>query len=486
MQYTGKLYFAFLIAVFYGYWLLPGRGRWRVAWLAVASYLLYCLGGYLAVSILFGISTINFIATRLMTDQGPRIRKTLLITSLALDLGLLGLFKYWNFLIDSSSGWLGSTGAPFERLHLNLLVPIGISFFIFQSIGYVVDVYRNDGPQATTFLEYLLFISFFPVIAAGPILRGRQLLPQLRGPRRFSADQGGRALFLITLGLIKKIAIADYLSANVVDRVFDFPGRFSSLEVLVAVYAYALQIYLDFSGYSDIAIGSAMLLGFELPENFNAPYRAQNVAEFWRRWHITFSTWLRDYVFFTIAGKRARNHWVLYGGLIVTMVLGGLWHGAGYTFLVWGILHGIGLAVYHGYADLRRRYLRSRTTRPAGSQVRRPLLARCKSAAAVFLTFHFVCLTWVFFRADSIGQAADMLRQVGKSTWSAANLSGAVLLLTAIGFAAHWSPRRLAETVSGRFSRLPAPVQAVLLFGIGMGLYYAASTDVAPFIYSRF
>jgi D-alanyl-lipoteichoic acid acyltransferase DltB (MBOAT superfamily) len=486
MQYTGKIYFAFLIAVFYGYWVLPHRGRWRVAWLALASYVLYGLGGYIAVSILFGVSATNFIATRMMAGRNAGMRKALLITSLSIDLGVLALFKYWNFLVDSSSGWLGSTRLEFERLHLNLLAPVGISFFIFQSIGYVVDVYRKDGPPAASFLEYLLFISFFPVIAAGPILRGRQLLPQFKEPRRFSASQGGKALFLITLGLIKKIAIADYLSANIVDRVFDFPGRFSSLEVLVAVYCYALQIYLDFSGYSDIAIGSAMLLGFELPENFNAPYRARNVAEFWRRWHITFSTWLRDYVFFSIAGKRVRSRWMLYGGLIVTMLLGGLWHGAGYTFLVWGILHGLGLAVYHGYTDLRRWYVRTRNGRTAGIRVESTLGRRFKSFAAVILTFHFICLTWIFFRAVSIGEAAELLRQAGKLTWGTANLTGAVLVIAAIGFLAHWSPRALFDNVCKGFARLPAPVQATLLFGIGMGLYYAASTDVAPFIYSRF
>jgi D-alanyl-lipoteichoic acid acyltransferase DltB (MBOAT superfamily) len=501
MQYTGTLYFAFLIAVFYCYWLLPEQGRGRTAWLAFASCALYCLSGYAAVIVLFGVSGANFIAARLMTGRNPRVRKALLLSSLGIDLGVLGLFKYWNFFLDSSAGWRGTTGVAIERLHLNVLAPIGISFFIFQSIGYVVDVYRadvhsvdvisvdvysHDGPPAASFAEYLLFISFFPVVAAGPIPRGRQLLPQFREPRKFSADQGGRALFLIALGLIKKIAIADYLSANIVDRVFDFPGRFSSLEVLVAVYAYALEIYLDFSGYSDIAIGSAMLLGFELPENFNAPYRARNLAEFWRRWHITFSTWLRDYVFFTIAGKRVRNRWILYAGLIVTMLLGGLWHGAGYTFLVWGILHGLGLAAYHGWADLRRWYLRKRAGASSRIQLGRSLAARCKSAASVILTFHFVCLTWVFFRADSIGQAVDLLRQTGKLTRGTANLTGGVILLAAIGFIAHWSPRALVDRACSGFSKLPAPIQATLLFAIGMGLYYAASTDVAPFIYSRF
>src|SRR5262245_54302257 len=213
MQYTGKLYFAFLIVVFYCYWLLPDRARWRTAFLTIASYLLYCLGGAVAVSILFLVSALNFIATRLMIDRRPGIRKLMLAASLSIDLGLLGVFKYWNFLVDSTPGWLAPAGTPVERLHLSLLAPVGISFFIFQSVGYVIDVYREDCRPADSFLDYLLFISFFPVIAAGPILRGRQFLPQLKRRLHLGADQGGRALFLILLGLIKKIAIADYLGA---------------------------------------------------------------------------------------------------------------------------------------------------------------------------------------------------------------------------------------------------------------------------------
>jgi len=485
MQYTGKLYFAFLIAVFYCYWFLPDRRRWRVGFLAIASSLLYAAGGVLPLSVLLGVAATNFTASRLMAGLDGRRRKLVLVGALSVDLGLLGLFKYWNLVVDSYPEWLLPGSVPLQRLHLGVIAPIGISFFVIQAVGYVIDVYRKDCLPAAGFVDFLLFISFFPVIAAGPILRGRQLLPQLRGPIEAGVDRGGRALFLILLGLIKKIAIADYLSINLVDRVFDFPGRFSSLEVLVAVYAYALQIYLDFSGYSDIAIGSALLLGFELPENFNAPYRARNVAEFWRRWHITFSTWLRDYVFFAIAGGRARNRWMLYTGLIVTMVLGGIWHGAGGTFLAWGLLHGVGLAVYHCYADLRRAHLRGRTTNE-GDKSQSLMLWRFKSTLAVFLTFHFVCLTWIFFRADSIAQATELLRQIGKLSLSTANLTSAVAGLVAIGFLAHWAPRRVVETASRGFANLPAPAQAAVLFGIGMGLYYVANTDVAPFIYSRF
>jgi D-alanyl-lipoteichoic acid acyltransferase DltB (MBOAT superfamily) len=354
----------------------------------------------------------------------------------------------------------------------------------------VVDVYRGDAEPAISYLDYLAFVSFFPTIVAGPILRARDLLPQLRSRIRLDADCGGRALFLIAIGLIKKIAIADYLSANLVDRVFDFPERFSSLEALAAVYAYALQIYADFSGYSDIAIGSALLLGFRLPENFDAPYRARSLAEFWRRWHISLSTWLRDYLFFSIADRRARGGAVLYASLIVTMVVGGLWHGAAWSFVVWGLLHGSGLAAVRAAERLRKNRrdpaeLRSRPLLDA-IWARAAALAGVRGAIAGVVTFHFVCLTWIFFRADGVPQALALLRTVGGRTWSAANLSPGVLAVVALAFVAHFIPNALFDRARSRFVNLPVFAQATLLFGLCVGLYTVASSDVMPFIYARF
>jgi alginate O-acetyltransferase complex protein AlgI len=483
MLFTQGAYFVFLIAVFFGYWLVAERWRWRIVFLTAASGFFYLQTGWRPWLLLLAVTLIDFTVTRLMSRCASQRRRGLLLgLSLAVDIGALCVFKYADFFIAATADGLAWLGLTVSAAQLNLIAPLGISFFIFQSVAYVVDVYRRDTEPTQSYLEYLAFISFFPTIVAGPILRAKQLLPQLRRRAALDAETGGQALFLIAVGLIKKIAIADYLSANLVERVFDFPERFSSLEVLAAVYGYALQIYADFSGYSDIAIGSAMLLGLTLPLNFNAPYRARDLPEFWRRWHISLSTWLRDYVFFTVAGRRARQAAMLYGGLVVTMLIGGLWHGPTWTFVFWGLLHGIGLAGVRGWQAVRARMSR------AEKQAER--LARRNTAWAgiigIWLTFHFVCLTWVFFRAENLGQALALLRQLFQFSVDTTNLSLPLALVIALGLAAHWLPDGMFDAARRGFTQLPAPAQALALFILGLGLYFVASADVAPFIYARF
>jgi alginate O-acetyltransferase complex protein AlgI len=509
MLLTSGIYFAFLIIVFFAYWLIADRPKWRIAFLAAVSYFFYSHSGLLPLLILFSISTIDYMTARLMArSENKRSRKALLAVSLVVDVGALCLFKYANFFMESSAAATSLLGFEITVPHLNILVPIGISFFIFQSIGYAVDVYRNDTQPAESYLEYLSFIAFFPTIVAGPILRARQILPQLRGSLSFDAGTGGQALFLIAVGLIKKIAIADYLSANLVDRVFDFPERFSSLEVLAAVYGYALQIYMDFSGYSDIAIGSALLLGFRLPANFNSPYLSRDLPEFWRRWHISLSTWLRDYLFFVIVGPRARNTVALYLGLVVTMLLGGLWHGATWTFVFWGLLHGAGLVAVRAFDTIRARF--SKGSRTAGRRENHKdtkntkawnginifvsfvslwfslLIRTGRNVFGVIVTFHFVCFTWIFFRAETVEQAFGIIRQLFSFTTDRSNLPLPVLILIAAGLLTHLVPDRLFNSLGKGFTRLPAIGQAALLFGLAIGLYLVASSDVTPFIYAKF
>lgn len=475
MLFTSGTYYAFLIAIFFLYWAVAARARLRVGVLIAASCFFYAVTGRRGLFLLFTISAIDFTTARLMSNYSDRSRRRqLLALSLAIDVGALCVFKYANFFIESAAGAGSIFGARIPETHLNIVAPIGISFFIFQSLAYVIDVYRKDSEPAPSYADYLAFVSFFATIVAGPILRARQLLPQLRARLALDSAAGGQALFLIAIGLIKKIAIADYLSANLVDRVFDFPERFSSLEVLVGVYGYALQIYADFSGYSDIAIGSAMLLGFKLPVNFNAPYRSANLVEFWRRWHITLSTWLRDYVFFSIAGRRTRNATLLCWAVVLTMLVGGLWHGPSWTFVGWGLLHGFGLVAVRGWANLKKRFvLTSRST-------------RWSRVLAVLVTFHSVCFAWIFFRADSLQSALALVRQLSTATVDTSNLPTPVVLLVALGFAAHWVPDRVFDLARDGFIRLPAPAQACVLFALAIGLYFVASTDVVPFIYSRF
>ncbi len=475
MLFTSGTYYAFLIAVFFVYWAVAARVRLRVGLLITASCVFYAVAGGRALVLLFAISAIDFTTTRLMTRFADRRKRRQLLTiSLAIDIGALCVFKYANFFIESASGAGSVFGITIPTSQLNIIAPIGISFFIFQSLAYVIDVYRKDAQPAQSYLDYLAFVSFFPTIVAGPILRARQLLPQLRSCLALDNATGGRALFLIAIGLIKKIAIGDYLSANLVDRVFDFPERFSSLEVLAAVYGYALQIYADFSGYSDIAIGSALLLGLKLPANFDAPYRATNLTEFWRRWHISLSTWLRDYVFFSVAGRRARNPMVLYCGLLITMLVGGLWHGPAWTFVLWGLLHGIGLVVVRGWSSFRKRFF------PAMSN------SNWSRLLGIFITFHFVCFAWIFFRAETVGRALALLSQLLTLTVDTSNLALPLALIIAVGFVAHWLPARFFEMTLDGFIRLPAPAQACVLFALALGLYFVASSDVVPFIYARF
>ncbi|HZS05830.1 MAG TPA: MBOAT family O-acyltransferase [Blastocatellia bacterium] len=474
MSFTSGTYFVFLIAVFFTYWLIAGRYKLRVAFLVLAGALFYTQAGARPLLLLLAVSLIDFTTTKLMSHgRDQSVRKLLLGVSLLADIGTLCVFKYANFFIDSATSAFSLSGLKVNIPHPSLIAPLGISFFIFQSVAYVVDVYRRDTEPAQSYGEYLAFISFFPTIVAGPILRAKQLLPQFRGGLALDAEAGGQALFLIALGLVKKIAIADYLAANFVDRVFDFPDRFSALEAWAAFYGYALQIYADFSGYSDIAIGSAMLLGFTLPANFNAPYRSQNLPEFWRRWHISLSSWLRDYVFFSIAGRRRRAAW-LYAGLIITMLVGGLWHGPTWTFVLWGLLHGLGLAAVRLFEEFRKRrgIVRINT--------------QWSQAASVFLTFHFICFTWVFFRAESFWQATGLLRQMFSFTADTSNLARPVALIIVFGLLSHWIPDRAWETTRNGFVRLPAPVQAAALLGLAIGLYFVTSTDVVPFIYARF
>lgn len=473
MLFSNGIYFIFLIAVFFVYWL--AKPKWRIGLLLLANYFFYAVAGIKPVVLLLAISSIDFTTARCMakTDD-QRKRKFLLCASLLTDIGTLCFFKYANFFLDSSSSVVSLLGGKLTLPHWQLLVPLGLSFFIFQSLSYVIDVYRRTIEPTSKYWQYLTFVSFFPTIVAGPITRAKQLLPQLQTSTLLTSEQGSQALFLIAIGLIKKIAIADYLRANFVDRVFDFPERFSSLEVLAAIYGYAIQIYADFSGYSDIAIGSALLLGIALPLNFNAPYRASDLPEFWRRWHITLSTWLRDYVFFSLVGLRARQAAMLYVGLIVTMLIGGLWHGAAWTFVIWGLLHGVGLAIVRGFEVRRKRW---HWYNPHSHWL---------NALSIYLTFHFVCLTWVFFRAETVGQAFDVLHALTSFTVNLANLPFPILVLIVLSFAAQWLPENWWQKAQQGFAYLPAPAQAVLLAGLALGLYFVASRDVVPFIYARF
>lgn len=469
---TGK-YWIFLILVFFIYWSIANRRRLAVGFILVASYYFYALWNPKFVLLLFALSTIDFFTAKgIASGTSAKTRKLLLSISITTDVGSLILFKYFNF-------FSGSANALLEQLHWHtrsyliedLVIPLGLSFITFRSLSYVVDVYRRTMSPSNRYLDYLAFVAFFPTLIAGPVVRARELLPQFERAH-FSNDRAHEAIFLILLGLIKKVAIADLIGANLVDRVFDQPQLYSSVETLAAIYGYAIQIYCDFSGYSDIAIGSALLLGFELPQNFNSPYRARNLRDFWKRWHITLSSWLFDYVYVSIGGLRKRR-FNLYRNLVITFLIGGLWHGAAWTFVLWGGLHGLGLCASHWWLGIRKKSLR------------RPNDRWLVKALSVVATFHFVCLTWIVFRSETISQAISILRRLAAFQFSTGNLPTSLALVLVLALLTHWLPSRAFAAIRQGWGWLPSPAQAVVILSIGLGLYYVAGTEV-QFIYGNF
>src|SRR5579859_4003109 len=347
MLFTSPLYGLFLGVTWVLFWLLRARARIRGLGLVLASYGFYFYGTWdaarhepvplppagwalLCLAIIFVGSTADFfIGLALARSRSRPARNLLLLTSIVYYLGVLSVFKYWSFAADALASVLAAMGVHASVPHLRLVLPFGISFFTFETMSYTIDVWRREIQPARHYLDYLLFVCFFPHLVAGPIVRPRQMLPQLAAPPR--ADEGlqARGLWLLATGLAKKIVLGDALATGLVGRAFGNPERYSSLELVFAVYGYAVQIYCDFSGYSDVAVGSALLFGYELPQNFDAPYAAASLQDFWRRWHISLSTWLRDYLYVPLGGSRG-SAWKTYRNLLVTMVLGGLWHGASY------------------------------------------------------------------------------------------------------------------------------------------------------------
>ena len=469
---TGK-YWIFLTVVFFGYWSIARSRRASVIFLLIASYYFYALWNIEFVPLLLVISTIDFLTARsISTSSRPLMRKILLSVSIASDIGTLFIFKYFNFFSSSINQLLGQFHLQARSVLIqDLVIPLGLSFVTFRSLSYVIDVYRKTTPVTNQYVDYLAFVSFFPTLIAGPVVRAGELLPQLR-KQSFESRQALDGIFLILVGLVKKVAIADVLASNLVDRVFDQPQLYSSVETLAAIYGYALQIYYDFSGYSDIAIGSALLLGIKLPENFHSPYRAQSLREFWKRWHITLSNWLFDYVYISIGGLRKRR-FNLYRNLVLTFLVGGLWHGAAWTFLVWGGLHGVGLSVNHWWCSFRKQ---------SGVKTTR---SRWREVFCVLATFHFVCLTWIVFRAESLQQALSVLQRLTAFQFSVGNIPVSLALILLIAYLSHWFPTRFAAALREGWQWLPSPAQAAVILSTAFGLYYVSGAEV-QFIYGNF
>lgn len=520
-------------------WLdLVGLVRWNV-FMLVASYLFYGAYDWHFVVVLAGSTVVNQVLTgRLHRTHQERGRRLLLVVGVTLNLGLLAWFKYKGFFAESASGILGVVGIDLTPPAQSVVPPVGISFFTFQALSYLIDTYRRR-IEPSPLLDFAVYLSFFPHLVAGPIVRASEFLPQLRTPRDARRVDTGLAFWLIAVGLFKKVVVSSYLADAIVDPVFRIPSQHQAVDTLLGIYGYAIQIYCDFSGYTDMAIGLALLLGFRFPQNFDAPYTSSTLQEFWRRWHMTLSRWLRDYLYIPLGGSQ-RGPRRAYVNLFLTMLIGGLWHGAAWTFVVWGALHG-------GYLAAERWWMSRPTTErrpdapepvlepvlaagehpgpPAGgpdqggapdqvgglaaearphgpdpgpapadglrASIERvvealpPLSPRARLWLGRLLTFHVVCLGWVFFRAPTLSEAFAVLdRLVDLGTGQGVNL--VVVATIALFLGTQFVPSDAVGRAQARFSRLAAWQQGAVLALFLVFTSALSPTGVAPFIYFAF
>jgi len=498
MLFNSLDYALFLALVLGGYWLLTRTAGLRVprlGFVLIASCAFYMAWNPWYIALIFVSTLVDWLVARQIGEhEDDASRRRWLSVSVVVNLGPLGTFKYFDFGAGTPQEGLALAGLHVELPLLRLALPVGISFYTFESLSYCIDVYRRKCAPARTPLELLFFITFFPKLVAGPIARPSDLLPQLEAEPRLEPRRIGEALFLIGTGLVKKVAFADYVSVNLVDRVFDAPDNYTAPEVVVGLYAFTLQIYMDFSGYTDIARGSAKLFGIELPENFDRPYQARNPAEFWRRWHMTLSTWLRDYLYFPLGGSKL-GPVRTYVNLWITIFLIGLWHGASWNFVIYGSLQASAVVLHR--LVTRGQKAPSPAVRPSKEgecpyreadrdEAEAPLDPLWLGALKVFGTLQFVVFTRILFRADSLENAGAIVERLRSGTWGLANVAPWVWAVLLVGFAAHYTPRRWYASARERFVTLPAPVQGLALAALVAGLMRVASSEAVPYIYFQF
>lgn len=400
-------------------------------------------------------------------------RVSIMVLNVVLNVGMLVYFKYLNLIIDTISSF---SSTRFDAL--DIILPAGISFFAFRSISYIADIYRREIEPCRSFLDYTFFLTFFPPLLMGPVVRAKDMLPQIKADPQPTHAMVSEGFFLIMAGLIKKVIVADFISGNFVDRVFDNPALYSGFENLMATYGFAIQLYCDFSGYSDMAIGIALLLGFRFKPNFDAPFKSESPTELWHRWHISLSTWLRDYVYIPLGGNRkgrVRTH----VNQMTTMVVGGLWHGASWMYVIWGAMHGLLLIVHK---EMRRLF--PRVSNFGGN-------AWWRVALNMFLTFNLVALTFMFFRAPSLDHVGDMFHQIfhdfhlGVAPQFIYGYMAIVLAILA-GYFMHFIPRAWREKSRARYEAMPLVIQAIVLAVVILVIIQVRQSDIVPFIYLQY
>ncbi len=487
--FSSPAFWIFFLFVLAGYSLIYNKPFIRNLYLLLISlFFYYKSGGFFIILLLF-VTIVDFSCGLMIHRSETRVgRRAFLLLSIISNLLLLSYFKYSVFFTDLVNSVFG-TGfevhdylAAFSNRHLgtafdagNIILPVGISFFTFQSLSYTIDVYRNRVAPVRNVADFGFYVTFFPQLVAGPIVRASEFIPQLYEKFRLSRREFSHALYLILKGLVKKVVISDFIAIGFIDRVFDMPAVYSGFENLMAVYGYGLQIYCDFSGYTDIAIGIGLILGFRLPVNFNSPYKASDVSDFWKRWHISLSRWLKDYLYIPLGGNR-KGRFRTQVNLMITMLLGGLWHGADLRFIVWGALHGVGLIFNKLWNRL------------TGNRQRTSLIRRIIS---IFLTFNFVNFCWIFFRSPDMNSAGIMFKQIftaflpGSFT-TLLPVYGTVFILILTGYFVHFLPEKAKEAYRGLFINLPLAAQMAVVILAALLIVQMQSPDVVPFIYFRF
>jgi len=488
MLFSSGLFFFLFIGFFMIYMSLRKNTFARIIYVILFSlYFYYKSSGLWFVLLIFTATSDYLIGRILQHAVVAWERKLWVAMSLCVNLGMLGYFKYYNFMFDlfvragQEIGYFLGNADMQQLSHkpLDIFLPVGLSFFTFQSISYIIDIYRGRTNVLTRWADYLFYVSFFPMLVAGPIVRAREFIPQMHKSPTLTRVAFGEGLYLILCGLIKKAVISDYISFNFVDRVFDAPLLYTGIENLLGVYGYALQIYCDFSGYSDMAIGIALLLGFRFNVNFDSPYQSATITEFWRRWHISLSSWLKDYLYISLGGNQ-KGKIRTYINLFITMLLGGLWHGASVRFILWGALHGVALAIHKLLIACLPSF------KPTGTEMQWG-----RRVIETIFTFHIVCIGWVFFRASSMQTAGEIFSQIFTNFHPEifiqfVNGYTAVFVLMIAGYIIHFMPKKVDMFMQTIVTRSPLLIQALFLIIAIFVVIQFKNAGVQPFIYFQF
>ena len=466
-------YLLFLPLVALLYWAAPAAAR--LAILGIASVAFYASWSVAYLPVLLGVIGVAFVGGRQLERSSKGGRRDLLALWIVIVLLTLPLlyFKYWNWLSSDFERAMASLGWAVDLKQSSMALPIGISFFTFQAIAYVVDVRRGTRAEWNLW-RFGTFIAFFPQLVAGPIVRAGQLLPQLHLLPQLQSGQVGAGLYRIGRGLLKKLLIADVLRVGVVDPMFADPSKFTGLELAVGLYAYTLQIYCDFSGYTDMAIGSARFFGLELPENFRRPYKAITITDYWRRWHITLSLWVRHYIYFPLGGARLSREWLVYFNLTVTFLIIGVWHGASWNFVVYGLIHASAMCIQRA---LRKRHGRDPAEAPPGWL---PFAWRW------LLTFHFVVIARILFRADDFAASWAYAQGLLAPGWVMPRFAHLAWVVLVLGYAIHFTPHAWQDRAEAWFKGAPALVLALVMAIIAVACATLGTGEQLEFIYYQF